>query len=557
MKAGALICFFCLVNLQASGSYFQQEVRYKIEVTLNDVSHTLDGKLELSYVNRSPDTLHELYFHLWPNAYSENTSALVRQQVQQRNVALYFAPDSLRGAISGLAFRVNGMPASHVADSLHADICKLVLAGPLPPGDSLVVTTPFRVKLPHARYSRLGHDGQAYFISQWFPKPAVYDQEGWHAMPYLHLGEFYGEFGSFEVHITLPENYVIGATGNRVSREDAAFMDRRALMTGKEGGIKFPASAAKMKTVTFRQDRVHDFAWFADKRYKVRKGSVQLNSGREVTTWVLYLEKNAKEWEQAVSYLDNAIEFYSEQVGEYPYDQCTVVEGMIGAGTGMEYPGITVISTPPNAYLLEEVIVHEVGHNWFYGILGSNERDHPWMDEGINSYYELRYFEWKHAETETDHQHRLFGLGNLAPWIVEPDSRPRDDWTVASLVRLRTRRSQAPNLPAADYTPINYGLDVYTRGALLFDCLRAYLGTELFDSCMQRYFEAWKFRHPGPEDLEAVFESVSGQDLDWFFHGLLADSAGTAYRVRAVKRKAGKDGRDGYEVTLRNRGGHP
>ena len=226
-------------------------------------------------------------------------------------------------------------------------------------------------------------------------------------------GEFYSEFGKYDVSITLPENYVIMATGDLQTESEVSFLNNKAKQTKvqfEKGGIPivdsleiadmtFPKSSEKFKTVRFTQSKVHDFAWFADKRYHVLKGEVLLGeSNKKVTTWALFTNKEAHLWEKSIEYLNDATLYFSKWVGEYPYSHVTAVDGTISAGGGMEYPNITVIGTSDNDYSLETVIVHEVGHNWFYGILGSNERDNAWMDEGLNTYIEIRYMEEKYGD---------------------------------------------------------------------------------------------------------------------------------------------------------------
>ncbi len=203
------------------------------------------------------------------------------------------------------------------------------------------------MKIPDGKFSRLGHTGQAYYITQWYPKPAVFDANGWHAMPYLTLGEFYSEFGSFDVTITLPANYVVGATGILAECRGSELHERTAAGYRAFGEVAnaFPPSSAKTKTLcTSHRINVHDFAWFADKRFIVRKSEVALpTSGRTVTTWALFTPKNAKLWNDAVNYVNESVQFYSQWVGDYPYDACTAVDGTISAGGGMEYPMITII----------------------------------------------------------------------------------------------------------------------------------------------------------------------------------------------------------------------
>ena len=297
---------------------------------------------------------------------------------------MLYSSEEDRGYIDSLTFKVNGEFVEHVVYDQKIDIVKLKLPSSLLPGASINVSTPFRVKLPSGRISRLGHIGQSYQITQWYPKPAVYDKNGWNPMPYLNQGEFYSEFGSFDVSITLPANYVVGSTGDLQNASEIKFMNELAEKTEagieslvnnskNEGESPFPKSDSKFKTIRFKQEQVHDFAWFADKRYSVLKGEIELPKTRKVVdTWALFVPQNARQWQHSVEYLNDATYYYSLWNGNYPYSHVTAVDGTISAGGGMEYPNVTVIGNSSTKEELEIVIVHEVGHNWFYGILGSN-----------------------------------------------------------------------------------------------------------------------------------------------------------------------------------------
>ena len=384
--------------------YFQQEVNYEIHVSLDDEKHQLHASEVIDYKNNSTSTLHYIWFHLWPNAYKDNKSALAKQMRQDDDLALFYSKHTDRGWIDSLQFHVDGQTVRMEMDSKNPDICRVFLDKPLAPGETAIISTPFRVQIPKGIFSRLGHLDQAYQITQWYPKPAVFDKDGWHQMPYLGQGEFYSEFGTFDVHITLPENYVVGATGDLVDGEkELAWLNKKVKETEaiKEFDyydLSFPASSPDTKTLHYHQEKVHDFGWFADKRYHVLKGEVELPvTGRKVTTWAMFTNNEADLWQNSIEYLNDATYFYSLWVGEYPYNHVTAVDGVLSEGGGMEYPNITIIGESGDAVSLEEVIMHEVGHNWFYGILGSNERDHPWMDEGLNSFIEHRYMKRKHS----------------------------------------------------------------------------------------------------------------------------------------------------------------
>jgi hypothetical protein len=503
----------------STGPYFQQDVKYSIDVKLDDRTHQLRGREELTYTNNSPQKLTFIWFHLWPNAYQDNTTAFAKEQLRQGSRKFLFAKPSERGFIDSLSFKVDGQPATLEPDPKNPDVAKLILPQPLAPGATAVITTPFRVQVPGS-FSRMGHVGQSYQISQWYPKPAVLDRRGWHPLPYLSQGEFYSEYGTFDVTITLPTNYTVGATGELQNPDEqarlAGLVSATALKkTAKDFGndMSFPASAPTTKTLRYVQDRVHDFAWFADKRFNVLKDTVTLASGRKVTSWVMFTNKEPLKWIRGLQDVNDALTCYSQWVGEYPYASATAVDGALVAGGGMEYPMVTV--TQPDA------IVHEVGHNWFYGILGSNERDFPWLDEGVNTYEQVRVEERSSPDAgilagiaKTKIAVNTLGLENL------PNAALNQVGYQALASRGLDQPVQGPS--SAAYTEINYGATVYFKTASLLKYLAGYLGQEKFDQAMRLYYTRWQFRHPYPEDMQAVFEESTGQQLGWFFKDMLS-----------------------------------
>lgn len=530
-------------------NYFQQEVHYKISASLDDKLHTLNCNMELEYINNSPDTLREIWMHLWPNAYKSKESALVKQQVEDGNSDLYFAREDERGHIDGVHFTSEGK--SLVFQYKAIDYGLLILDKPLLPSEKIIIKTPFMVKLPSARFSRSGHEGQAYYISQWYPKPAVYDKDGWHPMSYLDIGEFYSEFGSFDVSLTLPANYVVCATGELQNKEEVSWLNLKSSEDiSDKSDNTFPASSPSTKTLNYKQNNVHDFAWFADKRYLVRKGSVILpNTGRRIDTWAYFTPKNSRIWKNAVAYINQAIVKYSEWNGDYLYSSCAAAEGALAVSDGMEYPMVTLL-TAHDSISLENTIVHEVGHNWFYGMLGSNERENPWMDEGINSANELRYTMEKYKYVNSLSEINISGFGSTVNNLFGfSEMNFRDFWQIEYYMIAANRFDQPANLTAPEYNWMNYGAVVYRKVGLSFEYLRAYLGDELYDKCMKRYFREWSLKHPSPEDLRKIFKEETNNDLNWFWNGILSMKGAVDYKIRSCK-----SFNDRYEVRVINKG---
>lgn len=502
-----LLLAFC--RLSAQTDYFQQAVTYDITARLDDRRHLLDCDLELTYTNNAPSTLDSIVFHLWPRAYSDDNTAFARQMLRNGNTDFHFSGEEDRGTLDSLAFKVNGQPAEF-RFTKHPDIGVLYLAEPLASSTSINITTPFRVKIP-ASFSRLGHVGQSYQVTQWYPKPAVYDRDGWHAMPYLDRGEFYSEFGDFKVSITLPENYVVAATGTLretverdwlLARADstARSLARREDLASDYVNEPFPASTSRKKTITYTAESVHDFAWFADKRFAVLHDTLHLRPRPDPTNetavdvWAFFTETEMLFWKNATEYLKRSTRFYSDHIGNYPYPQVTGVQSALSAGGGMEYPMITVIDRAYSAPALDEVLAHEIGHNWFYGVLGTNERDHAWMDEGLNTYYEGRYMRHYYAERSNSLQ--------LIP------GRSIDGDAVASRYTARLGVDQAPATTSDSLSSIMYWIAAYSKPDQALRELEARRGSERIDKDFQTYFERWKFRHPGPDDFFALIDSA-------------------------------------------------
>lgn len=555
---------FLLVSMVLFGTWnvfaTQQEVNYTIDVRLDDKKHVLHAYEEIEYVNHSTTTLNEIYFHLWPNAYKNNETALAKQLVENGSAQFYFAEEKDRGYIDSLDFKVDQKPVKWILDEQYIDICKLILNKPLEPGQKITISTPFRVKIPKGIYSRLGHIEESYQITQWYPKPAVFDQKGWHPMPYLTLGEFYSEYGSFNVRITLPKNYVVGATGDLQTATEQKWLDELAKKGAQTTFTKpkknspdiFPVSDSTFKTLVYTQSNVHDFAWFADKRFHVLKGEVELShSKRKVTTWSMFTNHEAHLWKNSIEYLNDAIYNYSLWNGDYPYQQMTAVDGALSAGGGMEYPNVTVVGKSGSELTLEIVIMHETGHQWFYGILGSNERDHAWMDEGINTSNEIRYLEKKYPKANLLGMKQENGIARF----FDLDRPMIDRYYMGYNLCARNHSDQAIETKSPEFTGTNYGTIVYMKTGLCFYYLRAYLGDEVYDKIMQKYFDTWKFKHPYPEDLRALFEDETKQNLSWLFDDLIKTDKKIDFKVSHIQRDTcGQEGKLCYNLKIKNKG---
>ncbi len=483
-----LALLFCS-SLFAQISYWQQQVDFAISVALHDNDHTLTAFETVTYTNHSPDTLRFIWFHLWPNAYKNDRTAFSEQLLQQKRTDFYFASPAQKGYINQLEFKADGAVVNVENDSTNMDIIKVWLPRALAPGGTTIITTPFKVKLPY-NISRGGHVGKDYQVTQWFPKPAVYDQLGWHPMPYLDQGEYYSDFGSYDVEITVPAAYVVAATG--------LLQDSSGLQQLNQ--INRPTSATATQTWHYKQDQIHDFAWFASKDFIVSHDTTRLQTGKVIDLFAYYKPK-ANGWSKSLQYVKEALHSYSNWLGEYPFATASIVQGSESVNSGgMEYPTIALITVPDSGRDLAITIAHEIGHNWLQGALASNERDHPWMDEGLNTFYEKRYTDEKYGEE--------IPKGAFATKL------PATEEQLVLNTMISLHKDQPIETTSADFTAINYGVVAYYKTAEWLQLLQHQAGREAFDAAMRSYYENWRFKHPQPADFKASLEASLHQNLD-------------------------------------------
>lgn len=352
MRKYLIILFFCLASTAfAQDKYWQQHIRYNIDVALNDKEKSLKGFETIVYKNNSPSELDFIWFHIWPNAYKQESTALF-QQIKGDTSRVKKLEKYTYGSIEGLNFKVNGKTAETEAHSnpQYIDIIKVKLKSPLKPGDSVTITTDFKVKLP-SYFSRSGFADGEFMVCQWYPKPAVFDKNGWHEFPYLDMGEFYSDYASFNVNITVPSDYVVGATGVMQNADELALYKNIgaknvANRTG-EAIVYKPISKNATKKLTYKIDSVPDFAWFADKNFVIQYDTVKLASGKVIDAFNYYHNKKETLWNNSIDYTKDAVKKYSNWIGEYEYPVVQVVEGPANnASGGMEYPTITLITSP-------------------------------------------------------------------------------------------------------------------------------------------------------------------------------------------------------------------
>lgn len=568
--------------------YFQQEAHYTIQVKLDAEEKTYSGTEALVYINHSADTLSQLEMHLYPNAYKNTSTPFALQKEKLGSSWFYFSKEKDHGYLnvknitSGknkLLYRYKDSPEPGAVDykaptmnnkylhkhgSIVLDEISISLNKPLLPGDTLRLNLDFEGKFPIV-FSRMGWFNKNHFAAtQWYPKVVVYDRYGWHPDSYLNQGEFYGEYGSFDVSVTLPASFVIDATGMlQDNPAEEKFNQKninstRLFLTLKtederEDYIKKWKKQKwdlvqydSLKTVRFKANNVHNFAWFCGPEYMLMRKTH--NNG--VLTNVLVMPENAHIWRYVPDYVEKTIAFYGNRIGTYRYPKASVVDGAMSAGGGMEYPMITIISTPGQEWsnILEMVVMHETGHDWFMGMLGSNERASTFLDEGMNSFFEFEYMNHFYGPRNLTRLKKLtYGLD------IFDDIGEWDLIHLAYGTAVSARTDQPMNLRATEFTGNNYGVVNYQKGTTLLRALQWYLGDETFDKGIHTYFDRWQGKHPYIDDFFNTMSDVSGKDLTWFVNEWYKSKHTNDFTVTDVKTIAVQNGYQ-TKVFVKNKG---
>jgi len=506
---------------------WQQRVRYDMDIHLDAEQHRMHGRSRIVYYNHSPDTLRHVFFHLYFNAFHPQSMMAERNRhlpdPDRRVVPKIWrlGPDE-QGFHRITYLAQEGKPLTfRITDT----VLKAELARPLAPGDSTVFELRFHSQVPlqTRRSGRDNAEGIDFSMSQWYPKIAAYDGRGWHPDPYIGR-EFYGVFGTFDVRITLPACYTIGATGVLLNANEVGHGYDRINSRGwtrfdpREAGRR--CTPGDSLTWHFRAENVHDFAWAADPDY-IHEAWHDDSLG--VTYHLLFQPDVAERWQPMRRWVPWLIRYFSRRIGRYPYPQFTVAQAGDG---GMEYPMINFITGRRSPFSLLGVTAHEAAHEWFYGVLASNENAYAWMDEGFTSW----------ATTEA--------VAHLLGQV--PDHRD----AALSVVRLQQMGLfERLNTPADWFASnVAYSVAAYPGGEMLLDLLGYVISDSLRDVFLQAYFRTYGLRHPNPYDVEKVAEQVSGLRLDWFFEQLTNSTytCDDALEVASQERTP-----EGWRVTLR------
>ncbi len=513
-KLQFLISVCILVSsLESFAGLSKPIVDYRIKARLVPVEKAVIGRETLTWLNDSDASVSELHFHMYLNAFKNNRSTYIEESEGEYDS--YEFDENTRGYIDIKTIRMKeGPDLLPLIDFIQPDdgneydqtVMRIVLAEPVLPNEKLTLEIEFYAKLPEI-FTRSGYDDDFFMVSQWFPKLGVWENGEWNCHQYHGNSEFFSNFGIYEVDITAPKEYVIGATGKRIKEVDH-----------KDG----------TKTYKHYQENVHDFAWAASPSFiEFREPYVIDDPNVNTEIILLVLPEDLDQKDRYLESLKNGIEFFSQNYGAYPYSTITLVvppRGASGAGS-MEYPTLVTSATIgffPRCYYTETVIIHELGHNYWYGMVASNEFEESWLDEGVNTYSEIKAMAKYYGENSS--------ILNLPYFTISDFEVNRVD-LIPGMGRFDAIHKKAWEFYDSD----SYGTNTYSQAAIMLLTLEKHIGEEVMARVMKTYYERWKFRHPTTEDFIAVSEEVSGQDLDWFFKPLLMSSGTLDYAVAEIE----------------------
>ena len=492
---------------------WQQQANYYMEVEMDVETNKFFGEQKIEYTNNSPDELNQVFYHLYFNAFQPGSMMDVRsrtikdpdRRVQDRisklkeNEIGYQRITSLKQNGQELKYEVSGT------------VLEVKLNQPIKPGETVTFDMVWNGQVP-VQIRRSGRDnseGVRYSMAQWFPKMAEYDYQGWHADEYIGR-EFYGVWGDYELKLTIDKDYVVGGTGYLQNPQEIGH------------GYEEEGQTVNKKVVNgkltwhFIAPDVHDFMWAADPDYLHNK----LTMKNGVVLHFLHQEgQNSENWEKLRPLTEMSFEYANEYFGQYPYKQFSVIQGGDG---GMEYPMSTLITG--NRGSLLGVTIHESMHDWYHGVLGSNEALHPWMDEGFTSYASSRI---------SAHIRKVTTDADDVPVTIENIGSGSGQRSYLNSAKSGREEAMSTHSDHYEYNGI-YSAAAYGKGAVWMSQMGYVIGEEARDKGLIEYFNRWKFKHPNPNDVLRVFEDVSGLELDWYNEYFVFTTKQIDYAVKEV-----------------------
>jgi hypothetical protein len=505
-----------LLWAQNTSNYWQQHVDYTMAIDMNVENYNYSGTQKLVYTNNSPDVLNRVFYHLYFNAFQPGSEMDVRlQHIADPDNRMFkdgksriatLTPEEI-GFLKVASLKQDGQDVKY---TVEGTILMVELAQPLHPGTKTTFDMVFNGQVPIQirRSGRNNEEGVALSMSQWYPKLAEYDFEGWHADPYI-AREFHGVWGDFDVKLTIDKDYVVGGTGYLQNPQEIGHGYETPEMEGSATTGKAKKNKSKTLTWHFKAPKVHDFMWAADPDYV--HDTLQVKDGPMLHFFYKDKPELKENWKNLQPKTAEAMEFFNKNIGKYPYDQFSVVQGGDG---GMEYAMATLITGERKFGSLVGVMVHEMAHSWFQQVLATNEAKHEWMDEGFTSFISALCMNE----------------------IMDPKKDNPFEAAYTGYYRLVESGKEQPQSTHADRFELNfsYGISAYSKGEVFLSQLGYVIGQDKLMETLRKYYEDFKFKHPIPNDIKRTAEKVSGMELDWYLTDWTQTTNTIDYSVKEV-----------------------
>jgi hypothetical protein len=507
----------------AAAALSARNASYTISARLDPRNRTIEGDQVLTWRNTSRATASTLQFHLYYNAWRNTASSWMRERRLAGTTEDEHRPESDWGWIDIKNLRLAGgldltgrlrFIAPDDGNPDDRTVVEVPLDTPIAPGQTIELRITWSSRVPRT-FARTGAIGNFFFIAQWFPKIGVLEDTGWNCHQFHYATEFFADFGTYDVKLTVPSGWVVGATGVERARRD-------------EGN--------GTTTHHYHQDDVHDFAWTTSPDYLERSSTFMHGSLPPVRMRLLLQPEHAGQAQRHFDATTAALRYYGEWFGPYPYDHITIVDPAWQSGAGgMEYPTLFTAGSrwlaPSDVTQPESVTIHEAGHQFWYGIVANNEFEHAWLDEGINTFATARTIEQAYQPNFWSKRY----FGEFVPWVFRdvPVSRATGGNRLSGYRLVATADDQST--PTWRYWPGSASAITYNKTALWLNTMERMLGWDTMQRILSTFFTRFAFRHPKPEDFFTVANEVSGRDLAWFFDQVHRSSSAFDYAVTALE----------------------
>lgn len=525
-------------------AYWQNKSDYVIDVALDEKTNVISGTATITYTNNSPKALSSLWLQLEQNVFKKDSRGIQSQLFLYKDAGLA-TPDG--------GYEIENIQLAGKNENIKYHIydtrMQLELAQPLPSGQAISFSIRYKYNFP-VNYKNADFlvnrtdilptkNGNIYAVAQWYPRMCVLDDiEGWNTLPYLGNGEFYLEYGNFQVNITVPSGLIVESSGDLLNPEEVLTPTAlKRYQQAKESDVPVQIRTAaevtdsksrpatSLCTWKFKLDNTRDFAWTASRSFIWEAESFTIAGGKRVMgSSVFPIESDkAKSWKRSSEYVKFTLQHFSEQWFPYPYNKAVNVASNLD---GMEYPGMVFCAAKDTGNMYWAVVNHELGHTWFPMVVGSNERKYAWMDEGFNMFIDM-------IATKKFNKGEFIGYAEI-------DS-PLDSLFTEKLLPIVTRPDA---LPGNQVYPLQYQKVAYSLGLLR----NHILGAERFDAAFRKYIRDWAYKHPTPWDFFRSIDSSVGEDLTWFWKSMFLENYRLDQKVAKVESVAGKQ----PQITIEN-----